>query len=312
MSRPAALKIEDLSIRYKIDGGEKVAVDRLNLEVRDGELFALLGPNGAGKTSVISAITGITSHQSGSIRVFGHGAAGPEAKRLVGLVPQELVSYGFFNVTEVLQYTSGYFGIRDNQARIDHLLDRLQLSSERYKLITQLSGGMKRRMLIARALVHSPKILLLDEPSAGVDVELRAILMDFITELNREGTTIILTTHYLEEAQRLCKRAGIMNEGKLLALDETGALISEMSERVLRISLRKGGPPRAALSQPDKGLLDVSVEENMVKATVAGTMSLKTALRLLDIPLADVKDLKTEEGDLEHAFLRLLKKERPA
>jgi ABC-2 type transport system ATP-binding protein len=143
-------------------------------------------------------------------------------------------------------------------------------------------------------------------------VELRAILMDFITELNREGTTIILTTHYLEEAQRLCKRAGIMNEGKLLALDETGAIISGMSERVLRISLRKGGPPRAAFPQPDKGMLDVSVEENVVKATVAGTMSLKTALHLLDIPLADVKDLKTEEGDLEHAFLRLLKKERPA
>jgi ABC-2 type transport system ATP-binding protein len=310
LSAKAALKIEDLSIRYKVDEGEKVAVDSLNLEVRSGELFALLGPNGAGKTSVISAITGIISHQHGSIKVFGQDAASSEAKRLVGLVPQELVSYGFFNVTEVLQYTSGYFGIRDNQKRIDHLLDRLQLSGERYKLITQLSGGMKRRMLIARALVHSPKVLLLDEPSAGVDVELRAILLDFITELNKQGTTIILTTHYLEEAQRLCKRSAIMNEGKLLALDETGAIISDMSERVLTISLREGDPPSSLKSHPEKGLLDVSSEDGVVKATVAGNVSLELALKLIGVPLSNVKDLKTEEGDLEHAFLRLLKKGR--
>ncbi len=302
-----ALGIEDLTIRYPIDGGETVAVDHVNLDVNEGELFALLGPNGAGKTSIISAVTGIITHQTGRIRIFGHEAASHEAKRLVGLVPQELVSYGFFNVTEVLQYTSGYFGIRDNQKKIDELLDRLQLVSERYKLISQLSGGMKRRMLIARALVHSPKLLLLDEPSAGVDVELRAILMDFITELNRNGTTIILTTHYLEEAQRLCKRAAIMNGGRLVALDETGSIIAEMSERVLTITLLADVPDLPLRAHPDKGLLDVKRDGAVVRATVEGKMSLKTVLRLLDIPLSNIQDLRTEEGDLEHAFLRLLK-----
>ncbi|MFH2204024.1 MAG: ABC transporter ATP-binding protein [Elusimicrobiota bacterium] len=305
-----ALKIDELTVRYAVDAGETVAVDRLNLEVREGELFALLGPNGAGKTSVISAITGIITHQTGRIQIFGHAAATPTTKRLVGLVPQELVGYGFFNVNEVLQFTSGYFGLRDNQRRIDELLDRLQLTSERGKLISQLSGGMKRRMLIARALVHSPRILLLDEPSAGVDVELRAILLDFITELNKGGTTIILTTHYLEEAQRLCKRAAIMNEGKLLALDETGAMIAEMSERILTVTLRSALPGPAPQAHPDQGLLEVSREDRVVRATVTGTTGLQTALRLLDIPLSNIQDLQTEEGDLEHAFLRLLKKER--
>lgn len=305
-----ALELKDLTIRYKVDTGEKVAVDRMNLDVKDGELFALLGPNGAGKTSIISAITGIVHPSLGRIRVFGHEAATPQAKRLVGLVPQELVSYGFFNVDEVLQFTSGYFGIKDNRKKIDELLDRLQLSPERYKLITQLSGGMKRRLLIARALVHSPKVLLLDEPSAGVDVELRAILMDFITDLNKQGTTIILTTHYLEEAQRLCERSAIMNEGKLIALDDTGAIITEMSERVLTITLKKSDLNLPLKPHEDKGLLDVSKDGDIIKARVVGRMSLKTALRLLDIPLANIRDLKTAEGDLEHAFLRLLKKGR--
>ncbi|MFH1725289.1 MAG: ABC transporter ATP-binding protein [Elusimicrobiota bacterium] len=306
----AALKIEDLTVRYKVDEGETVAVDHIDLEVAEGELFALLGPNGAGKTSIISAITGIITHQTGDIRIFGHHAATPEAKRLVGLVPQELVSYGFFNVTEVLEFTSGYFGIRDNGKRIDELLDRLQLTSERYKLISQLSGGLKRRMLIARALVHSPKVLLLDEPSAGVDVELRAILLDYIKDLNRRGTTILLTTHYLEEAQRLCERSAIINRGKVLALDETGSIISEMSERLLTITLRAEMPGAVMRPDADKGLLEVHRKGNVVRATVVGKMSLQTTLEHLGIPLANIRDLKTDEGDLEHAFLRLLEEDR--
>jgi ABC-2 type transport system ATP-binding protein len=239
-----AIEIKDLRIEYRLKDDVKIAVERLSFSIEGGELFALLGPNGAGKTSVISAMTSLIPFQGGEIRIFGHPAGSVEAKKCVGLVPQEAISYGFFTVNEILHFISGYYGIAKNQKRIDFLLDRLQLTSQKNKLVSQLSGGMKKRLAIAKALVHSPKVLLLDEPSAGVDVELRAILWEFVNELNASGMTIVLTTHYLEEAQRLCKRTAIMDKGKLLALDFTQNIIAQeknLEEAFMKL-VKKGSP----------------------------------------------------------------------
>lgn len=231
-----ALSIDRVSIIYE---NGKTAVDDLSFEVREGEFFALLGPNGAGKTSLISAISGLIDYQKGQIRILEERAGSREAKRLLGLVPQELVSYGFFTVNEVLNFVAGYYGDRKPQKRIDELLARLQMIEQKNKLVSQLSGGMKRRMLIAKALLHRPKILLLDEPSAGVDVELRTTLWDFMRELNQQGLTILLTTHYLEEAQRLCERSAILHEGKVLALGKTTEIIQRSEEEDLERAFLK-------------------------------------------------------------------------
>jgi ABC-2 type transport system ATP-binding protein len=235
----SALDLENLLIEYRHKDQVTTAVDHISFAIKEGEFFGLLGPNGAGKTSIISAITSLVNFQEGSIRVLGRPAGTLEAKRVIGFVPQELVSYGFFNVNEVLNFASGYFGIRNNQAKIDELLERLQLGQSKYKLVSQLSGGQKRRLLIAKALLHSPRILLLDEPSAGVDVELRTILWNFAIELNQEGMTILLTTHYLEEAERLCQRVAIMDKGKLLVLDETKNIMANAGKQTLESAFLK-------------------------------------------------------------------------
>lgn len=234
-----ALEIQNLRVEYSHKDQKTIAVQDVSLSLRSGEFFSLLGPNGAGKTSIISALVGLVPFQAGEIKIFGSPASSLEAKRLIGYVPQELVSYGFFNVNEVLRFTSGYFGIRKNQARIDDLLERLQLSAFKYKLVSSLSGGMKRRLSIAKALLHQPRLLLLDEPSAGVDVELRAILWDFARELNQEGMTILLTTHYLEEAERLCERTAILNKGKLVMCKPTADILKEMGEGSLEEAFLK-------------------------------------------------------------------------
>ncbi len=228
-----ALDLNNISIEYKHRKDVTKAVTDFSLTIAEGEFFGLLGPNGAGKTSIISAIVSLISHKKGRIQIFGCSAGSLEAKRLIGFVPQELVSYGFFNVNEILTFASGYFGIRNNQKKIDELLERLQLTQSKYKLVSHLSGGQKRRLLIAKALLHSPKILLLDEPSAGVDVELRTILWNFATELNRLGMTILLTTHYLEEAERLCARVAIMDKGKLLVVDQTKNIMANAGKQSL-------------------------------------------------------------------------------
>lgn len=235
----AALKYENLVVEYNSRSGIKRAVDQVSFSVEEGELFSLLGPNGAGKTSMISATTSLIPYQGGKIEILGHRAGSTEAKRSLGIVPQELVGYGFFTVNEILGFASGYFGFSNNQKHIDSLLEKLQLTNHRDQLVSQLSGGMKRRMLIAKALVHRPKVLLLDEPSAGVDVELRTILWDYVKELNKAGMTIILTTHYLEEAERLCERTAILDHGKLISLDKTRAIIERSDSGSLEAAFLK-------------------------------------------------------------------------
>jgi ABC-2 type transport system ATP-binding protein len=203
-------------------------LDGISLQIEEGEFFGLLGPNGAGKTTLISCLAGLARADSGSISVMGHDViADYRAARLcLGVVPQELVFDPFFSVREALRIQAGYFGLRRNDDWIDEILHHLDLTSKADVNMRRLSGGMKRRVLVAQALVHKPPVVVLDEPTAGVDVELRQGLWQFIRRLNTEGQTIILTTHYLEEAESLCGRIALMKQGRLLALDSTANLMA--------------------------------------------------------------------------------------
>ena len=208
--------------------GSLQALAGVSLDIEPGEFFGLLGPNGAGKTTLISSLAGLIRPDSGAIKVMGHDVIRDfrEARRLLGVVPQELVFDPFFNVRETLRIQSGYFGIRKNDDWIDEILENLDLTSKANVNMRRLSGGMKRRVLVAQALVHKPPVIVLDEPTAGVDVELRQGLWQFIRRLNSEGHTIILTTHYLEEAEALCNRIALMKQGRVIALDTTANLMA--------------------------------------------------------------------------------------
>src|SRR5574343_1294915 len=208
--------------------GSLQALAGVSLAIEQGEFFGLLGPNGAGKTTLISSLAGLIRPDSGKISVLGHDVITDfrEARRLLGVVPQELVFDPFFNVRETLRIQSGYFGIRNNDDWIDEILENLDLTSKANVNMRRLSGGMKRRVLVGQALVHKPPVIVLDEPTAGVDVELRQGLWQFIRRLNGEGHTIILTTHYLEEAEALCNRIALMKLGKVLAHDTTANLMA--------------------------------------------------------------------------------------
>ncbi len=236
----AAVSIVDVVKHF----GSLQALAGVSLDIEQGEFFGLLGPNGAGKTTLISSLAGLVRPDSGAISVMGHDVIRDfrEARRLLGVVPQELVFDPFFNVRETLRIQSGYFGIRKNDDWIDEILENLDLTSKADVNMRRLSGGMKRRVLVAQALVHRPPVIVLDEPTAGVDVELRQGLWQFIRRLNGEGHTIILTTHYLEEAEALCNRIALMKLGKVVALDTTtnlmaahpGASLEEVFVRTLQ------------------------------------------------------------------------------
>ena len=220
----AAVSIVDVVKNF----GALQALAGVSLEIGEGEFFGLLGPNGAGKTTLISTLAGLVRADSGRLSVFGHDVVRDYrvARSLLGVVPQELVFDPFFSVRESLRIQSGYFGIRNNEAWIDEILENLDLTGKANVNMRRLSGGMKRRVLVAQALVHKPPVIVLDEPTAGVDVELRQGLWQFVRRLNGEGHTIILTTHYLEEAEALCGRIALMKQGRIVALDTTANLIA--------------------------------------------------------------------------------------
>ena len=220
----AAVSIVDVVKNF----GSLRALDGVSLEIAEGEFFGLLGPNGAGKTTLISSLAGLLRPDAGALKVLGYdvGKDFREARRRLGVVPQELVFDPFFNVREALQIQSGYFGLRKNDDWIDEILHNLDLTGKANVNMRRLSGGMKRRVLVAQALVHKPPVIVLDEPTAGVDVELRQGLWQFVRRLNNEGHTIILTTHYLEEAESLCGRMALMKQGQVVALDTTANLMA--------------------------------------------------------------------------------------
>lgn len=278
------------------------AVNRVSFHLEDGEMFALLGPNGAGKTSIISCIATLEKPTDGHVLIFGNDVVLQSThKHLIGVVPQEVVSHGFFSVEEVLKFHSGYYGLLSNQKQIDFLLDRLALKEHRHKRVRQLSGGMKRRLAIAKALVHKPKLLLLDEPTAGVDVELRNTLWEFVEELNHEHkVTVLLTTHYLEEAEKLCKRVGILHQGKLLEVGQTRELIQKLTLREVNVTLKK------PIAKVDSEYLKKQSDEE-VSFRIPNHLAIGSILSLVGVE--QIKDLKIREGKLEDAFLRLVESE---
>lgn len=285
----APLEVIDLKKTYHRGQQPVEALKGVSFSVKPGEIFGLLGPNGAGKTTLISTVTTLEKPTSGDVKVFGQSVLTQprEAKMQIGVVPQEVVSSGFFNLTEILTYHSGYYGIKDNGKRIAELMERLKLKDHNAKMMRQLSGGMKRRMMIAKALVHRPKLLLLDEPTAGVDVELRTQLWNFVRSLREEGVSVVLTTHYLEEAQMLCDRVGIINHGELKYIGETQSIIKELTQKKVSVSLTNGQTWNLTLQAGDE---------------------LGKILQGKGIETRDIVDIQAREGTLEEAFLKVLEK----
>jgi ABC-2 type transport system ATP-binding protein len=296
-----ALEINNLTKKY----GSFTAVDDISFNLTKGEIFGLLGPNGAGKTTTISIISTLETLTSGSIKVFEKDLIkNPyEIKQIIGIVPQEIISHGFFNVDEILKFQSGYYGIKDNQAWIDFILDKLELSSYRYKMASTLSGGYKRRLLVAKALIHKPKILILDEPTAGVDIDLRQKIWEFIQTLNNEGITILLTTHYLEEAEKLCDRIGIINFGKILQIDKTQNLIENYTSRKITLYFKT---PIEKISS--KYLIKMTQDTAIFD--VPRNINLSDLLQEASIDWKLLKDIKIKEGSLEDAFRNIIFKDK--
>lgn len=292
-----ALNVNGVSKAY----GSLKALNNVSFDIKEGEMFSLLGPNGSGKTTLISIISSLLQSDEGSIEVFGEKVSpnNLNARRLFGLVPQEIVNHGFFTVEEVLGFVSGYYGLYDNQARIDYLLDRLGLDEHRKKLVRELSGGMKRRLLIAKALLHKPKLLLLDEPTAGVDIELRASMWEFIRELNKEEKmAILLTTHYLEEAEELCERVAIIERGNIRRVGKTKELISELTRR--EVNLKLSSPVDCS----SEYLLKNTDQE--ISFSIPHSLSVGKLLNELKIDTSLIEDIVIREGSLEEAFLNVL------
>ena len=302
----AGLAVEARGVHKRF--GAVRALCGVSLAVEKGEFFGLLGPNGAGKTTLISALAGLALADAGTLTVMGHDVVGDyrSARRALGIVPQEIVFDPFFTVRETLELQSGYFGLRANGAWIDELLERLALAPKANANMRSLSGGMKRRVLVAQALVHRPPVIVLDEPTAGVDVELRQTLWAFIRGLNAAGHTIVLTTHYLEEAQQLCSRIAMMKDGRIVALDSMANLLAEFSERVLRVKLEGCDLPPALAANASRDAA------GWWRIPVADIAHVEDALARLRQAGAAVASLEVAEPELEEVFVKIMRREEAA
>lgn len=298
----AALAIKGLTKAYKRSAPKK-ALDDVSFTVEQGEFFGLLGPNGAGKSTLISALGGLLTPNSGTIEILGKDFKKDwrACKMAIGIVPQEITFDPFFTVRETLKLQSGYFGLRNNDEWIDTIIDRLGLTEKKNETVMRLSGGMKRRVLIAQALVHRPPVIVLDEPTAGVDIELRLQLWDFMRELNEKGHTIILTTHYLEEAERLCHRVALLNHGKLVALDSTKALLHRFSGDRVKFRLTAG---ELGGNFP---LPFTVLEEGVYSVMLDKAEDLSTLLKALEERSCSYEDLELGKANLEEVFLKVMR-----
>ncbi len=300
MSIPA-LAIQNLSKAY--DG--TLAVNDISFAIEPGEIFGLLGPNGAGKSTAINMIGGVSRIDSGSIEVFGADNQKDylTARRQVGVMHQEIVIDNFFTIDEALRFHAGYYGVRDDAAWRQQLIDRLGLKPHLHKVMIKLSGGMKRRFMIAKALIHKPRLLILDEPTAGVDVELRHTLWDFVREINLQGTTILLTTHYLEEAEQMCDRIAIMNHGKLIALESTATLLKELGTRSILVHLQT--PVKELPGDLCCQAAELDNTGTILRLTMSANQSTGDLLkRLCDIGLP-IAEIETKKASLEEIFLQM-------
>jgi ABC-2 type transport system ATP-binding protein len=299
MSTPA-ISFQSVSKIYATPRGPFQALDGVSFDIHPGEFFGLLGPNGAGKTTLISILAGLSKATSGRIHVQGVDVAtqSAQARRLLGIVPQELVFDPFFNVREALQFQSGYFGIRHNDDWIDELLHSLGLTDKANHNMRQLSGGMKRRMLVAQALVHKPPVIVLDEPTAGVDVELRQTLWQFIAKLNKLGHAVLLTTHYLDEAEALCSRIAMLKQGRVVALNQTSELLKAASSNVLRFKLDAELP--AALAAKAR------VTGRIVQFPANDALEIERYLAAVREAGLHAQDIEIRKADLEDVFLDVM------
>ena len=294
-----AIQIQQVHKRF----GAVQALCGIDLEVAPGEFFGLLGPNGAGKTTLINILAGLTRADSGSVRVLGHDVVTEyrDSRRALGVVPQELVFDPFFSVRETLRIQSGYFGLRHNDAWIDEVMHHLDLTGKAGANMRSLSGGMKRRVLVAQALVHKPPVIVLDEPTAGVDVELRQGLWEFVRGLNRDGHTIVLTTHYLEEAEALCGRIAMLKQGRIVALDTTSNLINRRDSLYLRLRL-SGAPLPAALAARVRDSRDA-----LHTLRLRSYAELEGVLAQVREAGAQIEDMELQQPDLEDVFVQIMK-----
>jgi ABC-2 type transport system ATP-binding protein len=304
-----AISFQSVSKTYPAARGAKSgslhALDQVSLDIEEGEFFGLLGPNGAGKTTLISILAGLVRATIGRVRVHGFDVQADyaQARRQLGIVPQELVFDPFFNVREALRFQSGYFGVKHNDAWIDELLDQLGLSDKAHANMRQLSGGMKRRVLVAQALVHKPPVIVLDEPTAGVDVELRQTLWQFIARLNREGHTVLLTTHYLEEAEALCGRLAMLKQGRVVALERTSTLLKSASGNVL--CFKTDGQLPEALARRAR------VTGRIVQFPAPTAMDIENYLAQVREAGLQAEDVEIRKADLEDVFLEVMARHSP-
>jgi ABC-2 type transport system ATP-binding protein len=299
-----AISFQHVSKTYRSGGREVQALADVSFNIEAGEFFGLLGPNGAGKTTLISVLAGLARANSGSVTVHGHDVVTDyaAARRSLGVVPQELVFDPFFSVRETLRIQGGYFGVRTdpkaNDAWIDELLANLGLTDKADANMRQLSGGMKRRVLVAQALVHRPPVIVLDEPTAGVDVELRQTLWQFIARLNREGHTVLLTTHYLEEAEALCGRIAMLKNGRVVALDRTSALLAGTASTMLRFKTDSALPAGVTTR--------ARVTGRVVQVSAHDAAEVEKILAELRAGGVKIEDLEIGRADLEDVFLEIM------
>jgi len=306
MTAPA-IEITNLRKTYKASkkSDAKEALKGINLSIPRGSIFGLLGPNGAGKSTMINILAGLVNKTSGTAKICGYDidTHTREARASIGIVPQEITMDVFFTPYQALEIQAGYYGVPKSERRSEEILEALGLADKRDAYVRQLSGGMKRRLLIAKALVHNPPVLILDEPTAGVDIELRRQLWVYVQELHRRGTTVILTTHYLEEAEALCDQIAIIHNGDITANESKTDLLSRLDKRKLVIS------PTEKITTIPQNLtdLDATIEENgdVVIAYRAGTDSISGMLNRFKEAGLSIGDLRTEEPDLEDVFMAL-------
>jgi ABC-2 type transport system ATP-binding protein len=296
----AAIQINQVEKSYKA----LKALGGVSLTIEQGEFFGLLGPNGAGKTTLISTIAGLIRPDAGNIAIHGHDVVTDfrNARKNLGVVPQELVFDPFFTVRETLRLQSGYFGLKNNDKWIDEVMENLDLTGKADANMRALSGGMKRRVLVAQALVHKPPVIVLDEPTAGVDVELRQGLWKFISRLNREGHTVVLTTHYLEEAQAMCNRVAMLRGGKVVALDTMKSLIRRISGSQLIVHIASGALPddlKHLVSEASSDGAKVSLRVNEYAEVEQILARLREAGVVID-------EMQLQQADLEDIFLQIM------
>ena len=308
MNKKNVLYVKDLNKTYSKNSSKSVqAIKNLNLEVKEGEIFGLLGPNGAGKSTFINILAGTTIKTSGEVNVWGFNLdKNPRQVRAsIGIVPQEVNVDPFFTPRNLLELQAGMYGIRKKDRITDTILKLVSLEKQAGSYTRALSGGMKRRLLVAKALVHKPPIIILDEPTAGVDVELRNNLWDNVKQLNKQGVTIILTTHYLNEAEEMCDRIGILNKGNLVALDTTKNLLKKIQTKIVKflidkkVSINNSSLKSINILSNETNELTVSYEKN--------ALNISQIIDFINNQNVKILDISTDDGDLEDVFIRLTK-----